>query len=142
MRHFRILLVVFWIATTFTGCNTENKNINKESGQTKQVKKTASASQPTEKQKITFIELGSVNCIPCKMMQPVMEKIEKEFVGQVKTVFYDVWTKEGKPYGQKYGIRAIPTQVFLDENGKEFHRHTGFYQFGEIKKVFAQKGVK
>jgi len=29
--------------------------------------------------KITFIELGSVNCIPCKMMQPVMKEIEKEY---------------------------------------------------------------
>jgi thioredoxin 1 len=24
-----------------------------------------------ERSKVTFIELGSVNCIPCKMMQPV-----------------------------------------------------------------------
>ncbi len=75
------------------------------------------------------------------MMQPVMEQIKKEFAGQVKVVFYDVWTPEGEPYGQKFKIQAIPTQIFLDENGQEFHRHLGFYPFDEIKKVFAQKGV-
>jgi hypothetical protein len=29
-----------------------------------------------EKPKVTFVELGSVNCIPCRMMQPVMKAIE------------------------------------------------------------------
>ncbi|MFA6542260.1 MAG: hypothetical protein WCT99_11740 [Bacteroidota bacterium] len=29
------------------------------------------------KPEITFIELGSVNCIPCKKMQPVMKAIEQ-----------------------------------------------------------------
>jgi len=102
-------------------------------------------SQPTQKQEvksaITFIELGSVNCIPCKKMQPVMEAIEKKYGEQVKVVFYDVWTKEHKPFAQKYNIRLIPTQVFLDENGKEFFRHEGFYPEEEIHKIFKQRGV-
>jgi len=85
--------------------------------------------------KITFIELGSVNCIPCKMMQPIMKEIEEEFPEMVRVVFYDVWTKEGKKYGQQYGIKLIPTQVFLDENGKEFFRHQGFFKKEEIKKL-------
>ena len=40
---------------------------------------------------VTFVELGSVNCIPCKMMQPVMADIEKEYGDSVKVIFYDVW---------------------------------------------------
>src|ERR1039458_6608103 len=79
------------------------------------------------KPNITFIELGSVNCIPCKKMQPVMRAIETKYGNQVQVLFYDVWTKEQEPYAQKYGIRLIPTQVFLDENGKEFFRHEGFF---------------
>lgn len=31
------------------------------------------------KPKVKFIELGSVNCIPCKMMQPVMKAIEERY---------------------------------------------------------------
>lgn len=94
------------------------------------------------KPKVTFIELGSVNCIPCKQMQPVMKAIEEKYGEQVKVIFYDVWTKEQKPYAQKYGIKLIPTQVFLDEKGKEFHRHEGFYPEKEIDKVLQGKGLK
>lgn len=92
--------------------------------------------------KVAFIELGSIKCVPCKMMQPIIAEIEKEYAGQVKVVFYDVWTSEGRPYGQKYGIRAIPTQVFLDKDGKEFFRHTGFFSKEEIIKVLKKQGVE
>lgn len=94
------------------------------------------------KPKVTFIELGSVNCVPCKMMQPVMKAIEEKYGEQVKVVFYDVWTKEQKKYAQEYKIKLIPTQVFLDENGKEFHRHEGFYPEAEIDKLLQGKGLK
>jgi thioredoxin 1 len=91
---------------------------------------------------VTFIELGSVKCIPCKMMQPIMDEIEKEYAGQVKVVFHDVWTEEGKPFGDEYRIRAIPTQIFLDSEGKEYFRHTGFFPKEDLVKVLKQKGVQ
>ena len=94
------------------------------------------------KPKVTFIELGSVNCVPCKQMQPVMKSIEEKYGEQVKVIFYDVWKQEQKKYAQQYGIRLIPTQVFLDENGKEFHRHEGFYPEAEIEKLLQTKGLK
>lgn len=96
----------------------------------------------TTKPKVTFIELGSVNCIPCKMMQPVMKNIDKKYGDHVKVIFYDVWTKEQKTFAEKYAIKLIPTQVFLDEKGKEFHRHEGFYPEEEIDKLLQGKGLK
>jgi thioredoxin 1 len=94
------------------------------------------------KPKVTFVELGSVNCIPCKQMQPVMRVIEEKYGDQVKVVFYDVWKDDQKKYAQQYGIKLIPTQVFLDENGKEFFRHEGFYPEAEIDKLLNGKGIK
>jgi thioredoxin 1 len=94
------------------------------------------------KPKVTFIELGSVNCIPCKQMQPVMKAIEENYGDQVKVIFYDVWKDDQKKYAQQYGIKLIPTQVFLDENGKEFFRHEGFYPEAEIDKLLKNKGLK
>jgi thioredoxin 1 len=91
--------------------------------------------------KVTFIELGSVNCIPCKKMRPVMDSIEKKYSKQVKVVFHDVWTEAGAPYGQKYGIESIPTQVFLDVNGKEYFRHVGFFPEEDVVTVLKMKGV-
>ena len=92
--------------------------------------------------KVTFIELGSVRCIPCQQMQPVMKSIKEKYAGQVNVVFHDVWTEAGSPYAKQYNIEAIPTQVFLDENGKEFSRHLGFFAEEELIKVLKQKGVK
>jgi thioredoxin 1 len=94
------------------------------------------------KPKVTFVELGSVNCIPCKQMQPIMKSIEEKYGEQVKVVFYDVWKSDQKKYAQQYGIKLIPTQVFLDENGKEFFRHEGFYPEAEIDKLLQGKGLK
>jgi thioredoxin 1 len=91
---------------------------------------------------VTFVELGSVRCIPCKMMQPIMKDIEKDYAGQVKVVFHDVWTPEGEPFAASYKIRVIPTQVFLDKEGKEYFRHEGFFPKDELIKILQQKGVK
>jgi len=107
-----------------------------------QTKKDKVVNQKQTKPKVTFVELGSVNCIPCKMMQPVMKNIEKKYGNKIKVIFYDVWTQEQRPFADKYGIRLIPTQVFLDENGKEFFRHEGFYPEEEIHKLLKTRGLK
>ena len=126
-----VVLVVFVI-----GCSERLKESPKEKAEVKRLE------QETEDVKVTFIELGSIKCIPCKMMQPIMNEIEEEYKGQVKVVFYDVWTSEGKPYAQKYGIRIIPTQVFLDKDGKEYFRHEGFFAKDELIKVLKKQGVE
>ncbi len=95
-----------------------------------------------KKSPITFVELGSVNCIPCRQMQPVMKAIEKKYGDQVKVVFYDVWKPEQKKYAEQYGIKLIPTQMFLDAAGKEFFRHEGFYPEAEIDKLLQKQGLK
>ena len=75
-------------------------------------------------------------------MQSVMKSIEAKYGKEVKIEFYDVWTEAGKPYGLKYDIESIPTQVFLDKTGKEYYRHVGFFPEEELVKVLQQKGVK
>jgi thioredoxin 1 len=95
-----------------------------------------------KKSPITFVELGSVNCIPCRQMQPVMKAIEKKYGDQVKVVFYDVWKPEQRKYAEQYGIKLIPTQVFLGADGKEFFRHEGFYPEAEIDKLLQKQGLK
>ena len=112
----------------------------------KQDKPTPEAEKETSSEeiniKVTFIELGSKDCVPCKMMEPILEQIREEYPDQVKVVFHDVKTKEGYAYAQQYKIRVIPTQVFLDSNGEEYFRHEGFFPKEEVVKILMQKGVK
>jgi thioredoxin 1 len=91
---------------------------------------------------VTFIELGSVKCIPCREMQPVMAAVEKKYGDQITVVFHDVWKPDQRQYAEKYGIRVIPTQVFLDKDGKEFYRHEGFFPETEIDKLLQKRGLK
>ncbi|MBN2372656.1 thioredoxin family protein [bacterium] len=130
------------------GCGSKTNGETASPGQKKQETATVIPKGPSEKAqkektgyKATFIELGSVNCIPCKKMQPVMREIEEKYP-DVNVIFYDVWRPEGRPFAQTYRIRVIPTQVFLDENGKEYFRHEGFFPREEVEKVLAKAGVE
>jgi thioredoxin 1 len=90
---------------------------------------------------VTFVELGSVNCIPCRQMQPVMKAVEEKYGKQVNVIFYDVWKDDQREYAGKYDIKVIPTQVFLDKEGKEFFRHEGFFPEAEIDKLLQKRGL-
>ena len=87
----------------------------------------------------TMVDLGANECIPCKMMMPVLEKVEKKYKGKAAIVFIDVW-KDKEP-AKRFGIRAIPTQIFFDKEGKEVFRHEGFMGESEIDRVFKKIGV-
>ena len=91
---------------------------------------------------VTLIEIGSVKCIPCKKMQPILKEIEEEFGEKVEVVFHDVWTTKGKIDAREYKVRLIPTQVFLDSTGKEYFRHEGFFPKKNIIKKLAEKGLE
>ena len=102
----------------------------------------AEPNQPDNDAKITFVELGSVNCVPCKAMQPVMDSIEKKYGDQINVIFYDVWKPEQKKYAAEYGIKLIPTQVFLDKDGNELMRHEGFFAEAAIDSFLQEQGLK
>ena len=89
--------------------------------------------------KVTFLELGANSCVPCKEMKPVMKGIEQTFGDQVEVIFYDVWDDPAP--ANEYGIQMIPTQVFLDESGEEFHRHVGFYPQADIEALLVEHGL-
>ena len=94
----------------------------------------------TVKPKITFLELGSLTCIPCKQMEKVLESVREKYGDQIEVIFHDV--KKNKKIIKKYKVKMIPTQVFLDENGKEIHRHVGFYPEEKIDEFLKGQGLK
>ena len=80
---------------------------------------------------VTMIDLGAKSCVPCKMMAPILEKLEAEYRGKADVVFIDVWQNPDE--GKKYGIRAIPTQIFYNKKGEEVGRHQGFLDEKSIR---------
>ena len=88
---------------------------------------------------VTMVDLGAHKCIPCKMMAPIIAELQKEYEGRASIVFIDVW-KHPKQ-SKRFGIRAIPTQIFYDKEGKEIKRHVGFLDKKSIVAVFDELGV-
>ncbi|MBW2561806.1 MAG: thioredoxin family protein, partial [Deltaproteobacteria bacterium] len=88
---------------------------------------------------VTMIDLGAKKCIPCKMMAPIMEKIDKVYEGKAAIVFIDVW--QHREQSKRFGLRAIPTQIFFDSDGKEVYRHVGFMAEEDIVEQLKKMGV-
>lgn len=89
--------------------------------------------------RIVMLELGSVGCIPCEQMKPVMKKLSDTYKGKLDVIFIDV--KKDQQTAHRYGVYMIPVQVFLDKSGKEFHRHTGFYPYEEVAAMLKKTGI-
>lgn len=89
---------------------------------------------------VTMVDLGADKCIPCKMMAPIIEELKAEYAGKADIVFIDVL--KNREQAQKYGIRAIPTQIFFDGDGREVYRHTGFMDKKSIVERLRQLGVE
>ncbi len=88
---------------------------------------------------VTMIDLGAKKCIPCKMMAPIMEKMEKVYKEKAAIVFIDVL--EHREQASRFKIRAIPTQIFYDKAGREAYRHVGFMSEKEIIRQLKKLGV-
>jgi len=86
-----------------------------------------------------MIDLGATECIPCKMMAPIIEELRNEYAGRADIIFIDEW--EDPAQAKKYGIRTIPTQIFFDAEGREVHRNTGFMDKKRIVAILSRLGV-
>ncbi len=100
----------------------------------------AAAREVPVKGMVTMVDLGAKKCIPCKMMAPILEKLEKAYTGRAAIIFLDVW-EDPKP-AHRFGIRGIPTQIFFDKEGKEVFRHMGFLSEEGIISRLKDMGVK
>jgi thioredoxin 1 len=89
--------------------------------------------------KPVLADFGRGTCIPCKMMQPVLESLSKELEGKVHVLILD--TDEYGYLANRYRIRIIPTQIFFDASGTEKERHQGFMSKEEILAKWKELGI-
>ena len=89
---------------------------------------------------VTLVDLGAGACIPCKMMAPILEKLEKVYRGKAAIVFIDVWKTPDE--AKRFNLQVIPTQIFYDKKGKEAYRHMGFMGEKDIVAVLNKLGVE
>jgi len=74
-------------------------------------------------------------CGPCKMVAPTLEKLAKEFAGQL--VITKVNTDENTQWAMQYGVQGIPTMLFI-VGGKIVHRQVGALPEPMLRTVVGQ----
>ncbi|MCD6520790.1 MAG: thioredoxin [Anaerolineae bacterium] len=62
-------------------------------------------------------------CGPCRMLEPIMEQLAKEYEGKI--IFTKLNTDENMDVATRLGIRGIPT-VIIYWNGQEEDRLVGY----------------
>lgn len=55
-------------------------------------------------------------CGPCKMVGPIIDELSTEYEGKVN--FYKVNTDEEQELGAVFGIRSIPSLLFIPKEGQ------------------------
>lgn len=61
-------------------------------------------------------------CGPCRMLEPVLEKIAQEYQGRLKVCKVNV--EQGRKTISKYGVMSVPT-LYLYKDGKVVSQLTG-----------------
>ena len=86
-----------------------------------------------------LVDLGSDTCIPCKKMAPILEELSVEYRDLFLVEVLDV--RKNPELGRQWGIRVIPTQIFIDANGEERFRHEGFLGKEAILSKWSELGL-
>ncbi|HBH86616.1 MAG TPA: thiol reductase thioredoxin [Syntrophaceae bacterium] len=89
---------------------------------------------------VTMVDLGAASCIPCKMMAPILDRLEKRYQGKAAIVFIDL--RYNREAIQQFQVRAIPTQIFFDKKGREISRHIGYMSEEAIVAQLKTMGVQ
>lgn len=74
-------------------------------------------------------------CGPCKMVEPILEKLAKEYSGKILVA--KVNTDENSEWAMKYGVQGIPTMLFISD-GKVVHRQVGALPEPMLQTIIAQ----
>ena len=66
--------------------------------------------------KLVFIDLYATWCGPCKALAPVLEELAAEYGDRI--YIYKINTEEEQELAAAFGIRSIPTLLFIPASGK------------------------
>jgi len=89
--------------------------------------------------KPTLAQFSSAGCPPCQMMKPILAKIKQAYGSAVNVVV--IPAGENPMLARRFGVQAVPVQVFFDKAGKTVYQHTGFLSEPDIIKQLKKMGV-
>ena len=110
----------------------KNKSNNKEIKMGKYIELTPANFEEVTKEGVSMVDFWAPWCGPCRMIAPVIEELATDFEG--KANICKVNTDEEQDLAVKYGIRSIPTILFM-KNGEVVDQMVG----ASSKQAFTDK---
>ena len=83
-------------------------------------------------EKPTIVDFFATWCGPCKMLSPILEKVEEDSEGKFNVVKVDI--DESLDLARKYGIMSVPTMIVFKE-GQEQEKMIGLRQKSQIEEA-------
>ena len=82
---------------------------------------------------INVIKLYTTCCTPCKMLAPILEKLQIDFKNEISV--QDINIDDGIPeLYSGMGIMSTPTLLFI-KDGKLLEKISGFKSYNELKEL-------
>lgn len=85
-----------------------------------------------------LVELGSDSCASCIAMQQVLTELRARHPDRLEVVSINLMRYPEQT--QVWRVKFIPTQVFLDGQGRELFRHVGYLSRPAVEERFAALG--
>jgi thioredoxin 1 len=150
MKAGRECLLAILLVAGIAGCSSEKKDVAEGTASVKAAAPTGEV-RPVDPAPAgekandglplpRLVELGGEKCIPCRQMAPILEEVGKTYAGRLVVEKLDVQKDAG--IGRRWKVRVIPTQVFLDAQGKEVARHEGFLEREALLAQLSLMGLK
>jgi thioredoxin 1 len=85
-----------------------------------------------------LVEFSAGDCGPCKLMEPILNELARDYEGRLRIETVDLWKRP--TVAEENNIRMYPTQIFYDAMGNELFRHEGFFSRQDILEQWKRLG--